>query len=184
MTPQHSLLAFITALAAAAGIILLLRSLRRRWQSKRRTGQRSAHTPESSAQALLKRPESARTAFLLNIHLFAPLLPQLLNNHINASQWNNAIRAADNPELTAYGRKANGKPGLWIKTLNMWGISHDRRSVVTATDGTSSFYRTSTGENLIPGAKYIVKTPYWTLTDSTGTTLILHGTACRVKNSK
>lgn len=184
MSPQHSLLAFITALAAAAGIILLMRSLRRRWQSKYKTGQRPADNPESDEPAPLARHTPARTAFLLNIHLFAPLLPRLLNNHINTSQWNKAIRAAGNPELTAYGHKANGKPGQWIKILNMWGISHDRHSVVTATDDISSFYRTPAGETLIPGAKYIVKTPYWTLTDSTGTTLILHGTACRVKSSK
>lgn len=165
--PLTYIIIIAVALTALALLLFLLRNIHRRW--------RPAQPPPSASS-----PEtriSARRAVLENISLFAPLLPQLLTDKLNNSAWRHAVATIDNPELSAYFKKAKGRTKIWMKIMKMWGISPDSRSVFTAMQAESESYHTPAGEPLTIGKRYVTKDPCWLLTDSSGTTLLRPGTA-------
>jgi len=176
MNATLNLYAIALGLTVAVCVIMLIRSLRRGWRPK--------EAPTRAAYNTGSDPEPARQAVIRNISLFAPLLPQLLTGRINGRDWHQAVKRIGNPELHAIARKAGGNPRSWLRIMEMWGISHDRQSVFTATGLHIGRYTNTDGSPLIPGSRYMTKDPCWLLTDSLGATLILTGTAERVKNEQ
>lgn len=184
MTPLNSLIAAIVGLVSAAGVIMFIRTLRRRWRPK--AGAQGIETSYKSADAGAKaeRPVPAREAFLQNISLFAPLLPRLLSDNMGHAGWQRAVAAVGNPELTAYWKKSRGKSKQWRRILHMWGIEPDRRSVITGDDAEAINYLTVSGEPLEQGRSYVVKSPCWKLTESRVASVLLPGTATEAPAKK
>lgn len=158
------------AVVAVVCVVLLVRTLRRRWQPK-----------ASASPRARTRHEPARKAVVDNIAKISPLLPQLLTEKINGRQWHDTVTAIGNDELSAYAKRAKSNSRMWLRIMQMWGIEPDRRSVFTATDEHTLMYRTTDGRLVEIGCRYIVKDPAWVLKDSTGRSPIHIGSAIAVK---
>ncbi len=172
--------AIIIAALAVLGLVALARFMMRHHAPRpRRRRQPSATAPAPKPDAV-----PARGEFLKRFDLFAPIIGQVWARRMNRRLWEAAVAATGNAELLQYLRRFGVDSRPWARLLRMWGIEPTDHAAVSGEAEEAEAYVLPDGSALLPGRRYRVLYPAWTLTKRTGQTtevqLLLRGQAVEI----